>query len=837
MKFSIRAKLLSGFMALVALIIVLSAMSYKSMKDMGEEADTLLWHAQEMQSSADVQLNTMDALMPVNDYLITGDKKERENFRESMKKLREKIGKVEEGANASEAQILERAKEKVDLLEKEGEAILAANVTASSDSRAGDAMKKFDAVGEDVESVIEELHAAITDDMGKAMEIADKTEANAIKLLLIISVVSTLLGIAIGLVLSRAITRPLMQVLDVAKRIADGDLTRAVTINAKDELGELGIAINRMTGSLKDMIGKVNQSAAQVSVSAGQVSAGAQTINSGAQAQASASEETSSSMEEMAASIQTVSQNADNLASNVDETSASINQMVASIEEVAKNAENMASSVSETSATVEQMTASIDRVAADTQNLSASVQETSATIEQMVASIEQVSKNSDLLAGTVSETSATIEQMAASINQVSKNVAQADELSRKAAMEAEAGGVAVDQVIDGIGRISESVNSVTHVINNLGKRSEEIGNIVEVIEEIADQTNLLALNAAIEAARAGEAGRGFAVVADEVRKLAERSVVATKEIGQVIKQVQDETSLAVKSAEAGSAETMEGIKLADKAGAALRGIVESFNASSRIMSEISTATGEQTISASKVLGAVENMNHATEQVINAVREQSLGSRQIREAVMNMNQITQQVASAMKEQAAGGKQIRIAVEDMNRVTGQVSTATKEQANGSTQILRAVDNMNNMTQQVAGATRGQKTSGELVVRAVENIADIARENLTAVTQMATAADSMTMQAESLQQAISVFKVNEITANCWDILHCSMEHRQKCPAYMNEEKRCWLINGTWCKGVQQGDARSKLKACMHCEAFNIMQGLGGYLPASTGRSIGSK
>ena len=115
--------------------------------------------------------------------------------------------------------------------------------------------------------------------------------------------------------------------------------------------------------------------------------------------------------------------------------------------------------------------------------------------------------------------------------------------------------------------ISENMENTARVINGLGKRSQEIGRILEVIEEIADQTNLLALNAAIEAARAGEAGRGFAVVADEVRKLAERSVEATKEIGEVVRQVQQETTAAVEVARSGAGETKQGIVLADKAGA------------------------------------------------------------------------------------------------------------------------------------------------------------------------------------------------------------------------------------------------------------------------------
>jgi methyl-accepting chemotaxis protein len=229
------------------------------------------------------------------------------------------------------------------------------------------------------------------------------------------------------------------------------------------------------------------------------------------------------------------------------------------------------------------------------------------------------------------------------------------------------------------------------------------------------------------------------------------------------------------------------------------------------------------------------MNQATDQVITAVKEQAIGSKQIRMAVENMNRTTQQVAGAMKEQALGGKQIRVAVEDMNRVTNEVNIAAKEQAQGTVQIMKAVENMNSMTQQVANATSEQKRGGELVVKAVENISDIARENLAAVEQMATASENITFQAESLQRAISMFKLVDITANCWDILNCNTEFRYKCPAYQSHEKRCWLIEGTWCKGVLQGDARSKLANCMHCQAFKVMQGVGA-LPEAKRRSISS-
>jgi len=582
---------------------------------------------------------------------------------------------------------------------------------------------------------------------------------SSVNTMMAVGVVSVVLVILLSFFLTRGITKPLDMTVKAANAVAEGDLTIKVDVDSKDEVGQLASAINRMVLGLRDMIGSVNQTAAQVAAAADQVKASSVQIEKGAQVQATAADETSSSMEEMAASIQQVALNANNLSSNVDETSASINQMVASIEQVAKNSGSMASSVSETSATIEQMAVSIDQVAKDAENLAASVEETSATVEQMMVSIEQVGRNSDMLSSTVAETSSTVEEMAASIKEVSKNVSEADKLSQRAADDAKAGAEAVELTIEGIGKIADSMNSTTTVIGSLGRRSEEIGKIIGVIEDIADQTNLLALNAAIEAARAGDAGRGFAVVADEVRKLAERSVVATKEIGEVIKQVQVETAQAVRTAEDGARETVEGKKLADRAGAALKRIYESVGATNHIMAEINNAAIEQSTAATQVMRSVENMNGATDSMIKAVKEQAIGSKQIRTAVEAMNRTTRQVALAVKEQAAGGKQIRVAVEDMNRIVNQVNIAAKEQAAGSTQIMKSVENMNNMTRDVAGATSEQKRSGEFVVKAVENISGVARENLAAVKQLVGASENISTQAEELEKSISVFKTSDV------------------------------------------------------------------------------
>ncbi len=563
-------------------------------------------------------------------------------------------------------------------------------------------------------------------------------------------------GFALGSIVIGRWLSPLQGMVAASGAVAKGDLVVNLDAHGEDEMATLGRSLNEMVANLRRVVDNIQEASVQVASSAGEISANARLIMQGAQGQAQAAEETSTSMEEMAASIQTVAGSAQGLASYVEETSSSITEMGASIEQVARSGGTLAQTVTEASATIEQMTVSIDQMARDLESLAGTVNETTATVEEMAAFIASVAQNAEALGDAAARASATVSGMAGAVNDVAKIASEADRISARASEDARTGGEAVARTVDGMKAISENMENTARVINGLGKRSQEIGRILEVIEEIADQTNLLALNAAIEAARAGEAGRGFAVVADEVRKLAERSVEAAKEIGEVVGKVQQETTDAVDVARSGAAEAKQGIALADKAGSALRNIIESVSRSSELMGQIADATQKQSQASSEVLDTVSRMNAATSHVTQAVREQAEGSKQIRAAMENIKKVMAQAAYSTREQAAGGRQVRLAVENINKIASQVGVATREQAEGSRQIINAVERMNDMTQQVSHATAEQKKGGELVVKAMENISEIARDNLATVEEMSKATANLAQQAENLARLVSVFKV---------------------------------------------------------------------------------
>jgi methyl-accepting chemotaxis protein len=381
----------------------------------------------------------------------------------------------------------------------------------------------------------------------------------------------------------------------------------------------------------------------------------------------------------------------------VEETASLLANINTSIRSINGEVESLSRSTEEASSSILEMQSSIDEVARSAASLNESVDASTSSIHEISASIRQVAESADSVQSMAEESAAAMVEMDRAIQEVGEHVREASGLTEQVSHGAEAGQQAVAATIEGIEEIRAQTSRAKAVLERLAERIGEIGEIVNVIGAINDETNLLSLNAAIIAAQAGEQGKAFAVVANHVKTLAQRTAGSTKEIEGLIRAVQDESSNAVRAMGAGMEAVESGVSRSRKAGEELDRIRTSSREASSRVAEIARAAGEQ----------------------------GRNSKHVAEAAQNTSSMVQQISTAMSEQSRASDAMLKNAEAALELCRQVHRSTEEQRESGRFITASIGSITEMIRSIQQNTESHSAASEAVSDAVSRILEVARK----------------------------------------------------------------------------------------------------------------
>ncbi len=537
-----------------------------------------------------------------------------------------------------------------------------------------------------------------------SIESAQKQISSRTNLVVWSLIVATILfGILLWVIFRITVITPIKKIEDSTIKMSGGDLSFESDINTTDEIGRLSNNLKKALSDIGDIIKRVRGVSKGVVGISKEIEMGSNEIVEVSHVETKAMKDVINSVEEFEKSITKIAMTVEDFSVSAIDGVTAANDMLVNTEYI-------------NGITIE---------------LSEAVDSTSSSIEEISANIKDVAQRAEELSSSSEEAVSAITQIKSSINEIETSTKESSKLAEKAASDASRFGIAaVQKTSDAMEKIKLEVFKAADIIEKLEKRSKDIGKILDVIDDITDQTSLLSFNAAILAAQSGEHGKGFSVVADEIKALAKKTSFSTQEISLLIHSVQSETSTASIAMSAGIKSVEEGSMLTEDAKNAFEKIVDSLKDSTEKTHAVERATSEQSKSISFVSDTME-------------RFRDMISR---------------ISKATSEHSDGIAQIVLASEKVSAATQTVKKSTGAQLQRGKELAGILDNFSEKAQDISSTLKVSKENSDIILKSITNISSFPDDNRKRAFTVNRNVRSLMSDAEILMTELKVFKIAE-------------------------------------------------------------------------------
>ncbi len=528
---------------------------------------------------------------------------------------------------------------------------------------------------------------------------------NLFENMLTISLYQVIMLFVVGLVMmflfNKNIKKPVYEITRIIERVTMGELSTVVPDLGENEIGSIAKGIAFLAERLSLTVSRLNSTAVNVSTAIKQVDVTYKNAIAGTTRQ-------TSSVKDIFKSLH----NANKVQSDVGDS-----------------AENLASLSSENVSSLIELKATAEEIASSTQRLFKATEDSYSVVAQMTHNAKAISKNAGEALSAVEDTSASIEEIGASVREVEDHARESSKMAEQVKeITSDIGMLSIVNAVEGMDKISTEVKKSSDIVQRLGARSSDIEKVLSVIKDVTEQTNLLSLNAAILAAQAGEYGKGFSVVADEIRALSERTASSTREIGGIVKTIQQDIRDAVFSIDSANAKVEEGNSLVIKVGDALK----------------------------EILTASEHSTEMTKAIERATEEQSLGLRQVTAAIEDIRKMMHSVAKATSEQDNALSYLLEGVGEVKEVADLSKRGTEEQAIGTRGISKNLELANEKITRINEAVLNHKKLNDSITLAIEQIGNIGVSTVKDMEEVSLSLNALFEEIGVLKKEMEVFRI---------------------------------------------------------------------------------